>query len=243
MCDPRVSSAARVVRFKRVLRRQTRGGRPPRYTLSLSLSLSLSRSLALSLSLSLALSLSHTHTLSLWVQASATGRQTTALLSLSISLSLSLSHTHAHAHTHTLSLSLSHTLWVQASATGRQTTALREDARQLILQVTGSGSYIYIYIYIYIYVFVYIYEIYWVPKNGLTPIGLRVGRERSEPGCSPLTQGLDPNAREIGILLPNNQRQHRAALRIVLVTVPLVGRSCEHFPNPNAKGFNPDGRA
>ena len=42
---------------------------------------------------------------------------------------------------------------------------------------------------------------------------------------------------EIGILLPNNQRQHRtlhiqtrcAAIRIVLVTVPRASRSCEHF--------------
>ena len=43
--------------------------------------------------------------------------------------------------------------------------------------------------------------------------------------------------REIGILLPKNQRQHlahpegRSALRIVLVTVPRVCRSCEHLPD------------
>ena len=43
--------------------------------------------------------------------------------------------------------------------------------------------------------------------------------------------------REIGILLPNNQRQHRTlhiqkdVQRIVLVTVPRVSRSCEHFPD------------
>ena len=42
---------------------------------------------------------------------------------------------------------------------------------------------------------------------------------------------------EIGILLPNNQRQHRTlhiqkdVLRIVLVTVPRVSRSCELFPD------------
>ena len=52
---------------------------------------------------------------------------------------------------------------------------------------------------------------------------------------------MRPAARreEIGILLPNHQRQHRtfahpegfAAQRIVLVTVPRVGRSCEHFPD------------
>ena len=53
-------------------------------------------------------------------------------------------------------------------------------------------------------------------------------------------------AKEIGILLPKNQRQHRtlhiqkdalphpegcAAPRIVLVTVPRVSRSCEHVPD------------
>jgi hypothetical protein len=51
---------------------------------------------------------------------------------------------------------------------------------------------------------------------------------------------------KIGILLPNYQRQHRtlhiqrdvmphpegcAALCIVLVTMPHVGRACEHFPD------------
>ena len=51
--------------------------------------------------------------------------------------------------------------------------------------------------------------------------------------------------REIGTLLPNNEQPaqalhlpHRegcAALRIVLVTVPHVSRSCEHFPD----GFDP----
>ena len=33
-----------------------------------------------------------------------------------------------------------------------------------------------------------------------------------------------------GILMPNNQRQHRT-LRIQKVTVPRVSRSCEHFPD------------
>ena len=46
-----------------------------------------------------------------------------------------------------------------------------------------------------------------------------------------------PPLSEIGVLLPYNQRQHRTLhirkdvlLRIVLVTVPRVSRSCEHFP-------------
>ena len=39
---------------------------------------------------------------------------------------------------------------------------------------------------------------------------------------------------EIGVSLPNSQRQHRTLrvqedLRIVLITVPRVSRSCEHF--------------
>ena len=44
------------------------------------------------------------------------------------------------------------------------------------------------------------------------------------------------SSREIGVLLPNNQRQHLAhpegcaALRIALVTVPRRSRSCEHLP-------------
>ena len=37
---------------------------------------------------------------------------------------------------------------------------------------------------------------------------------------------------EIGISLPINQRQHRTLhIRIVLVTVARVSRSCEHFPD------------
>jgi len=48
-------------------------------------------------------------------------------------------------------------------------------------------------------------------------------------------QRLPRSTREIGILLPNNQRQHRTlhiqkdALRIVLVAVPRVSRSFELF--------------
>ena len=44
-----------------------------------------------------------------------------------------------------------------------------------------------------------------------------------------------PGLPEIGMLLPNKQRQRHpegcAALHIVLVTVPRVSRSCEHFPD------------
>jgi hypothetical protein len=38
-------------------------------------------------------------------------------------------------------------------------------------------------------------------------------------------------SREIGNLLPNNQRQFRTCLRDALRTVPRVGRSCEQFPD------------
>ena len=36
---------------------------------------------------------------------------------------------------------------------------------------------------------------------------------------------------EIGNLLPNDQRQRHTFQRIVLLTVPRVGRSYEHCPN------------
>ena len=63
---------------------------------------------------------------------------------------------------------------------------------------------------------------------------------RPESGLDWLTRLLQSNAkaasgREIGILLPKNQRlahpEGCAALRIVLVTVPRVSRSCERFPD------------
>ena len=46
-----------------------------------------------------------------------------------------------------------------------------------------------------------------------------------------LGQGLSLGYREIGNLLPNNQRQRRTCLSTVLLTVPRVGRSYELFPD------------
>jgi len=40
-----------------------------------------------------------------------------------------------------------------------------------------------------------------------------------------------PHRREIGNLLPNNQRQRRTCLRIVPHSVPRVSHSCELFPD------------
>jgi hypothetical protein len=42
---------------------------------------------------------------------------------------------------------------------------------------------------------------------------------------------LAMNDTEIGVLLPNSQRQCRTCLRDALRTVPRVGRSCEQFPD------------
>jgi hypothetical protein len=42
---------------------------------------------------------------------------------------------------------------------------------------------------------------------------------------------LPQSEREIGNLLPNNQRQFGTCLRDALRTVPRVGRSCEQFPD------------
>ena len=58
------------------------------------------------------------------------------------------------------------------------------------------------------------------------------------PPCS-FKFGTRPRGKETGILLPNNQRQHRTShapkdvlpYAYVLIAVPRVSRSCEHFPD------------
>jgi hypothetical protein len=46
-----------------------------------------------------------------------------------------------------------------------------------------------------------------------------------------ITQTEYGPSREIGVLLPNNQRQHRPLRLQKDVTVPRVSRSCQHFPD------------